>query len=57
MADLNKFSVQEILNRCFDGTDSLGVSSAGQGSAGAQRSEQEIWNLVFDDANDRLRLT
>lgn len=51
------FSVQEILNRCFNAaTDRLRAQGGGAGGAQAALEEQEIWNRVFDEAPDILKL-
>ena len=48
-------STQEILNRVFDGTDSLLTSSNSTPRAGTKDDVQEIWNAVFDSTNNLIR--
>jgi hypothetical protein len=60
MAGLHEFSVQEILNRCIDeqaaGDVLVGhTNRSGDANPPARFQVQEIWNRVFDAANERIR--
>ena len=53
----NEFSVQEMVNRAFDGVERLSTAVAGQGGSGEQRTFQEVMNLVFEADNNTLRVS
>ena len=45
---MNERSAQEILNRCLNSTTlRLAMGSNGSGLGQTERSEQEIWNLIY----------
>jgi len=49
------FSEQEIMNKVFNGTDSLLISTNPTPRGGALDDVEEIWNAVFDSTNNLIR--
>jgi hypothetical protein len=53
-----EFSVQEILNRVYIASKKqLGEANSGDDAPPHLRSEQEIWNAVFDATNNVLNIS
>lgn len=58
----SKYTTQYILNRCFNATtNTLYANNSGNSNPNPNNvtkyREQYIWNLIFDEDNDRLKTT